>query len=61
MSEVSGGLTERADEFPELRAFDDQSLGILQPMTHAFALTFAVGEAEAASASRRRQTRGTKW
>ncbi len=60
MGKVAGSFAERADEFPELRAFDDQRVGILESVTHAFALAFAVGQAKAAAAARRRQTRRPK-
>ena len=52
MRVVSGGLAKWADEFAQLRAFDDERVGILETMTHAFSLALAVGQAETASATR---------
>ena len=51
MRVVSGGLAKWADEFAQLRAFDDERVGILETMTHAFSLALAVGQAETASAT----------
>ena len=52
MRVVSGGLAKWANEFAQLRAFDDERVGVLETMTHAFSLTLAVGQAETASTTR---------
>ena len=52
VGEISGSSTKWANEFPELRAFDDVRLGILQPMAHTLALSLAIGEAKTASPAR---------